>query len=62
MPDIEEFIGQKIPVKAIVKELLADVIKPQRRPKEIRPAQRGKRPSHSNNKPKGPALAPGNPQ
>jgi ATP-dependent RNA helicase RhlB len=60
MPDIEEFIGQKIPVKAIDKELLADFIKPERRPREFRPAQRPKRPPHS--KPKAPALAPGNPQ
>jgi ATP-dependent RNA helicase RhlB len=60
MPDIEEFIGQKIPVKAIDKELLAEVIKPERRPREFRPAQRPKRSPHS--KPKAPALAPGNPQ
>lgn len=60
MPDIEEFIGQKIPVKAIDKELLADFIKPERRPREFKPAQRPKRPPHS--KPKAPALAPGNPQ
>ncbi|NOU23664.1 MAG: DEAD/DEAH box helicase [Methyloglobulus sp.] len=60
MPDIEEYIGQKIPVKAIDRELLADVIKPERRPREFRPAQRPKRPPHS--KPKAPALAPGNPQ
>jgi ATP-dependent RNA helicase RhlB len=63
MPDIEEFIGQKIPVKAIVKELLAEVIKPERRPKEFRPAQRPKRPPPSQNrKPKAPTLAPENPQ
>ena len=63
MPDIEEFIGQKIPVKAIDRALLAEVIKPERRPKEFRPAQRGKRPPHSNDrKPKVPALTPGNPQ
>jgi ATP-dependent RNA helicase RhlB len=60
MPDIEEFIGQKIPVKAIDKELLADFIKPDRRPREFRSDQRPKRPPHS--KPKAPALAPENPQ
>ncbi len=60
MPDIEEFIGQKIPVKAIDKELLAEVIKPERRPREFRSAQRPKRPPHS--KPKAPTLAPENPQ
>ncbi len=63
MPDIEEFIGQKIPVKAIDKGLLAEVIKPERRPKEFRPDQRGKRPPHNTrHKPKAPALAPENPQ
>ena len=60
MPDIEEFIGQKIPVKAIDKELLAEVIRPERRPREFKSAQRPKRPPHS--KPKAPALAPENPQ
>jgi ATP-dependent RNA helicase RhlB len=63
MPDIEEFIGQKIPVKAIDKELLADFIKPERRPREFKSAQRPKRPPHSQHrKPKAPALTPGNPQ
>ncbi len=63
MPDIEEFIGQKIPVSAIPSELLVDVIKPERRPREFRPDQRGKRPPHNQNrKPKAPALAPENPQ
>ena len=63
MPDIEEFIGQKIPVKAIDKELLAEVIKPERRPREFNSAQRPKRPPHSQSrKPKAPALAPENPQ
>jgi ATP-dependent RNA helicase RhlB len=63
MPDIEEFIGQKIPVKAIDKELLAEVIKPERRPREFRPDQRPKRPPQSHNrKPKAPSLTPGNPQ
>lgn len=57
MPDIEEFIGQKIPVSAIPKELLAEVVKPERRPREFRPTQRGKRPPHNpNRKPKAPSL------
>jgi ATP-dependent RNA helicase RhlB len=61
MPDIEAFIGQKILVKAIDKGLLAEVIKPERKPKEFRSAQRPKRPPHSQNrKPKAPALAPEN--
>jgi ATP-dependent RNA helicase RhlB len=59
MPDIEAFIGQKIPVKAIDKALLAEVIKPERRPREFRPDQRGKRPPQSpNRRPKAPALTP----
>ena len=63
MPDIEEYIGQKIPVKAIDKALLADVIKPERRPKTFKSAQRPKRPPHSQNrKPKAPASVPENPQ
>ena len=32
MPDIEEYISQKIPVKAITSNLLADVIIPEKRP------------------------------
>jgi ATP-dependent RNA helicase RhlB len=59
MPDIEEYIGQKIPVSAIPKELLAEVIKPERKPREFNPAQRGKRPPNSQNrKSKVPSLAP----
>ncbi len=66
MPDIEEYIGQKIPVKSIDKELLAEVIKPERRLKEFKPAQRGKRPSQSqggsHHKTKAPASIPESPQ
>ncbi|MBM4208019.1 MAG: DEAD/DEAH box helicase [Gammaproteobacteria bacterium] len=59
MPDIEEYIGQKIPVGAIPAELLADVIKPERKPREFKPAPRGKRPPHNpNRKPKAPSLTP----
>jgi ATP-dependent RNA helicase RhlB len=59
MPDIEEFIGQKIPVSTIPKELLAEVIKPERKPREFKPDHRGKRPPHNpNRKPKVPSLAP----
>ncbi len=60
MPDIEEFIGQKIPVKAIDKELLAEVIKPERRPKEFKSAKRSLQ--SPNRKPKAPALTPENPR
>jgi ATP-dependent RNA helicase RhlB len=31
MPDIEDYIDQKIPIKPIDKELLADIIKPEKR-------------------------------
>lgn len=58
MPDIEEYIGQKIPIKAVTKDLLADVIKPERKPR-FRPEQRAKRPNpHRDRKPKAPASAP----
>ncbi|OHX36034.1 hypothetical protein BJL95_22555 [Methylomonas sp. LWB] len=45
MPDIEDYIGEKVPVRAIDQELLIeDVIKPERRePRERVPAH-GKRP------------------
>jgi ATP-dependent RNA helicase RhlB len=62
MPDIEEYIGQKIPIKAVTSDLLADIIKPEKRPR-FRPEQRTKRPNpQRDHKPKAPASAPGNPQ
>ena len=63
MPDIEEFIGQKIPIKAVTNELLAEVVKPERKPR-FRPDQRPKnRTNHrGDRKPKAPASIPGNPQ
>ncbi len=45
MPDIEEFIGQKIPVIAITADLLADVITPARRPAKPKTDYPGKRPN-----------------
>ena len=45
MPDIEEFIGQKIPVKAITANLLADVITPSRRPPKPKTDYPDKRPN-----------------
>jgi len=44
MPDIEDFIGQKIPVKAITADLLADVITPEKRPPKPKTDYQGKRP------------------
>jgi ATP-dependent RNA helicase RhlB len=43
MPDIEDFIGQKIPVKTITADLLADVITPAKRPPKA--DYHGKRPN-----------------
>jgi ATP-dependent RNA helicase RhlB len=37
MPDIENYIGQKVPVKAITKELLADIIQPAKRARKPAP-------------------------
>ena len=45
MPDIEDFIGQKIPVKAITADLLAEVITPARRPPKPKSEYQGKRPN-----------------
>jgi len=62
MPDIEEYIGQKIPVKTITPELLAEAIIPEKRPrpKKDYPAKRPLQ--NRNRKPKAPASASANPQ
>jgi ATP-dependent RNA helicase RhlB len=63
MPDIEDYIGQKIPVHAISEDLLAEYVKPERNREKYRPAQHGKRPERDRNrKPRAPASTPGNPQ
>jgi len=64
MPDIEEYIGQKIPVKAIPKELLAKVIVPERKIREARPANGEKRFKTGGKpfKPKARPSTPENPQ
>ena len=72
MPDIEDYIGEKIAVESIGHELLVeDVIKPQRRaprervvPHNKRPAQRSERKPHEFKGPKqdaSPASTPENP-
>lgn len=61
MPDIEEYIGQKIPVKAIPKELLADVIVPERKKREFKPSHTDKRASHGK-KPYPPKARPSTPE
>jgi len=43
MPEIEDFIGQKIPVKPITANLLADVITPAKRPPKPKTAYQDKR-------------------
>lgn len=43
MPDIEAYIGQKIPVKAITKDLLADVVIPEKRARDSHAIANGKR-------------------
>jgi ATP-dependent RNA helicase RhlB len=47
MPDIEDYIGQKIPVKAITADLLADVITPAKRPTKPKTDYQGKPPDPS---------------
>lgn len=64
MPDIEAYIGQKIPVYPISREMLAEVIEPEARPKTPKPAFTKKRPPRNKPRPKakGPATTRGNPQ
>ena len=50
MPDIETYIGQKIPVNAITANLLAEVITPERRPPKPKADHQGKRPSSDKHK------------
>jgi ATP-dependent RNA helicase RhlB len=47
MPDIEEYIDQKIPVLAITEDLLAEIIIPAKRPEKTKSEYLGKRP-HQN--------------
>ncbi len=44
MPDIEEYIDQKIPVLSITEDLLAEIIIPAKRPQKAKPEYQGKRP------------------
>ncbi|MDD2660228.1 MAG: DEAD/DEAH box helicase [Methylococcales bacterium] len=44
MPDIENYIDQKIPVKAITADLLADIKTPEKRPPKPKTGYQGKRP------------------
>lgn len=69
MPEIEDFIGEKVPMQQITPELLAeDVVKPERRTPRERVVPHGKRPPRSDHKPRAPrqatspASTPENPQ
>jgi len=71
MPDIEDYIGEKVPVAPIEPELLADqVAKPERREPRERVAPHGKRPPRPERKPRehrphpaaSPASTPESPQ
>ncbi len=62
MPDIEDYIGQKVPIKAVTTELLADIIRPERKPRS-RQEHREKRPhSRRERRPKGSEAVPESPQ
>jgi len=60
MPDIEEYIDQKVPIQAIKPDLLAELKQPAPRPGKPRRNNPRGRPGY--NKPKGPASTPENPQ
>ncbi len=72
MPDIEDYIGEKVPVQQITPELLIEeVLKPERREPRERVIPHGKRPPRSEHKPRehrvprqstSQASAPENPQ
>ena len=47
MPDIEEYIGQKVPVLPITTDLLAEIIKPEKRPEKTKTEYQGKRPNQT---------------
>ena len=50
MPDIEYFIGQKIPVKAITADLLAEIVTPNKRPQKPKTEYQGKHPNPDKNR------------
>jgi ATP-dependent RNA helicase RhlB len=63
MPDIEEYIEQKIPILPITNDLLAEVIEPERRPRTHKTEYQGKRPAqHKKREPKAQPSALENPQ
>ena len=63
MPDIEDYIEQKIPVLPITADLLADIVTPETRPEKVKTGYQGKRPHQDKNgKPKVQSSTPENPQ
>ncbi|HEY8036049.1 MAG TPA: DEAD/DEAH box helicase [Methylobacter sp.] len=63
MPDIEDYIGQKIPVLPVTADLLAEIVKPERKPEKPKSEYQGKRPNQDKKwKPKVQPLTPENPQ
>lgn len=74
MPDIETYIGQKVPIQPITADLLPEVVKPERKPRPEKPARnrQGKLPEKPRKKPvprnksaqavTNPASVPENPQ
>jgi ATP-dependent RNA helicase RhlB len=64
MPDIEAYIGEKVPVQAVTPDLLPqDVIRPERRPRPPRDDKPRRRAQNGKSRPpKAPASAPENPQ
>lgn len=41
MPDIETYIGQKVPIQPITADLLPEIVKPERKPRPEKPARHG---------------------
>jgi len=63
MPDIESYIEQKIPIKPISQELLADIIIPEKRPPKPKTTHPSKRTDgNKSRKPTSRPSTPENPQ
>jgi ATP-dependent RNA helicase RhlB len=64
MPDIEEYIEQKIPILPITDDLLAEVVEPERRPRKPKTEHPGKKRTdqHKKREPKAQPSALENPQ
>ncbi|WP_374086540.1 DEAD/DEAH box helicase [Methylomicrobium lacus] len=64
MPDIESYIGEKVPVQPVTQDLLAqDLIRPERRPRPPRDDKPHRRPKSGNGRPpRARPSAPENPQ